>query len=356
MDAILRSLLHDEVYSFSPAEERKVFLKKERTLVQFQIQDEWVNQELGGILKESIEPTASASLLSYFPGRGPHLAMRRIQKYLRRYKARTPLKERRLYVLKRDIREYTDRIPLGDNSPLWKLLLKKNISRSLFQSIQNSLRVPLYSSEQKEEYCRCFGVPMGSHLTPWIANLYLEEFDQWIQAIDSDALYIRYGDDLLWISPHSEKAQQVSTEIPKKLLLLGLEVHPDKILDLSWSGSGSLGTSSFDYLGKKILWNQTIGISGKHRRDLLRIARRHFLSIKLQLKDFSSSERCGVLLNAVEDLFSKGWRGNPKFQSQVREIRNPIEIKSLRIDVLREAARIEFGSTHGYFIRKLKAP
>jgi CRISPR-associated endonuclease Cas1/group II intron reverse transcriptase/maturase len=73
---------------------------------------------------------------------------------------------------------------------------------------------------------RSCGLAQGSPLSPLLANLYLDCFDEQIQA--TGARLIRYGDDLLVLTRTREQAEQLLQQMHASLRALGLRLKPEK--------------------------------------------------------------------------------------------------------------------------------
>lgn len=343
---MISKLLETQLHEFDVALEYEVILDKPRLLIKYSPKDQLVTRALALSLKIKSSNSVSESVLSYVPGRGPLKAIKRIQNFAREYINRTPLKERGLYVVKRDIKNYTDSIPLSDSSPIWDNLKKLNFTDTYYTNLKNALRVEM-TRDEGNQFQRIAGIPMGSPLTPWIANLYLNEFDSWMEQFDPDSLYIRYGDDILWITPNKKRYEEMISLMDQEIEKFGLKFNAPKSQSFLWSGNGFNGSSNFTYLGVKIFWNQQLGLTSRRRKELMSEVKLRIQSIK---ETSNAPKDMGLALN---DLMTTSWRSSPSLKSHLNLITSPGEWRSIRFDIAREIHRAEFGSTRGYHFRKI---
>ncbi|MCX7689037.1 MAG: CRISPR-associated endonuclease Cas1 [Fimbriimonadales bacterium] len=94
----------------------------------------------------------------------------------------------------------------------------------VMRCVRAPFRLPKGGKEQVHERTR--GLAHGSPLSPLLANLYLDAFEEEIQA--SGARLIRYGDTLFILTRTREEAEQVLQRMHAALHALGLRLKPDK--------------------------------------------------------------------------------------------------------------------------------
>jgi CRISPR-associated protein Cas1 len=70
------------------------------------------------------------------------------------------------------------------------------------------------------------GIPQGAVISPLLANVYLDDFDEIVS--DSDLKLIRYADDFVVLSRSRKRILQAQSEVRDILEEMGLELHPDK--------------------------------------------------------------------------------------------------------------------------------
>ncbi|CAO97262.1 antiviral reverse transcriptase Drt3a [Erwinia tasmaniensis] len=102
------------------------------------------------------------------------------------------------------------------------------------------------------------GVPRGIELSSLLADLYLQEFDEWIKRIDGVFLYKRFVDDILIMTDHKVDGKSILTSIknklPANLCVNDLKTKIIKIKKRTHSPNDVKGklAAIIDYLGYKI--------------------------------------------------------------------------------------------------------
>ena len=93
------------------------------------------------------------------------------------------------------------------------------------------------------------GMPLGNLTSQFFANLYLNEFDQFVKHKLKAKYYIRYVDDFVILHESKEKLEKWKIEINNFLIdKLKLELHPSKSHVLRLSGG-------INFLGFRIFYN-----------------------------------------------------------------------------------------------------
>lgn len=102
------------------------------------------------------------------------------------------------------------------------------------------------------------GVPRGIELSSLLADLYLQEFDEWIKRIDGVFLYKRFVDDILIMTDHKIDVQTILSSIkqnlPANLCINDLKTQVIEINKRNSSLNDVKGqlAATVDYLGYKI--------------------------------------------------------------------------------------------------------
>lgn len=138
------------------------------------------------------------------------------------------------FVLESDIQSFFDNVN-------WELLLKKieilyggdPVSGLLKQWIE----APVYFEGRRIK--RTKGLPQGAVISPLLANLYLDEFDE---ALQDDFKLIRYADDFVVLCKSKEQAEEALAAAKKALENLNLEIKPSKTNIVTFD-------DGFQYLG-----------------------------------------------------------------------------------------------------------
>lgn len=279
---LARTLTRGE-YELAPASVRRVLIEdKERTIFSLRLTDLIVHGVITDLLQEAMAPRLSPRLYSYRKGRSWWSAISDFARYVQAHRRERPdPRQRGLYVLRRDVEAYTDSIPVGDRSPMWRML-RTALSASISLDEQDwRLIIGTVRPEAYEREGRVFmlsrGVPTGLPISCALFNLYLEPLDRALHAVP-DAFYARYSDDILFAHPSAGVVQAASETIDRVLHDLGLGVSADKRRDLYLTAAGRRSgdwpqarpAMAVPLLGCRISANGLVSLSRKKVRRLLR--------------------------------------------------------------------------------------
>ena len=119
-----------------------------------------------------------------------------------------------------DIRSFFDQIPHG---PLRKVLKKivpdKDVLRLIHQWLETGTpRTGLLRARR--------GIPQGAVLSPFLCNLYLNEFDWRLSGKNQS--FVRFADDFLIFTPDRRAAEAARNFAGQVLERMGLALHPRK--------------------------------------------------------------------------------------------------------------------------------
>lgn len=138
-------------------------------------------------------------------GRGPSYGLERLIKHIKSFEGRP------LYVMKFDIRHYYPSIDLDIlKNALRKVIKDKGILK-IFDAIIDS---------------HPNGLPIGNYISQLLANLYLNEFDHWVQR-DLKLIILRYCDDVVLLGNSSKELCNALKKVKSFLKTLKLEVKKD---------------------------------------------------------------------------------------------------------------------------------
>lgn len=166
--------------------------------------------------------------------KGTHFGMRRVKKFLQAARSQYgPSQD--IYCLKMDIRKYFPSISWDIlikilekqiESPDMLKILKTIITTHTLTDLNRKIitDTKILSSEERR------GIPIGNLTSQLFANIYLNEFDQFIKHQLKIKWYARYMDDFLIIHPDKKYLWQLRAQIEEFLRIqLKLQLHPDKI-------------------------------------------------------------------------------------------------------------------------------
>ncbi|WP_419788199.1 CRISPR-associated endonuclease Cas1 [Pseudodesulfovibrio sp.] len=125
------------------------------------------------------------------------------------------------YVLDADITCFFDSVP-------WDRLFAKLDAFFPFDPVVRLLKLwttaPVMFDDRRIE--RSCGLPQGSSVSPLLANLYLDEFDE--ELLGADFRLVRYADDFVVLCRDMDAAKAAWNKSAQALHKLGLSLHPDK--------------------------------------------------------------------------------------------------------------------------------
>jgi Reverse transcriptase (RNA-dependent DNA polymerase) len=306
-------------YEIEPAQIRTIVANgKLRTVFAFRLSDLLIHGVVAGIIEEVLAPRLSSSLYSYRKAQSWWTATAALASYFREHRrAQTETRCRGLYVLRRDIDSYTDSIPVGDSSPVWRMLrglFEAPGSRDALQPADWRLleRVvrPEAFAESGELFTQFRGAPTGQPISCVLFNLYLSSLDADLEQIPG-GFYARYCDDFVFAHPDASVARAVDSRIRETLAPLYLTLNESKSRDLYLTGAGrrseewpeAKGTTVVPFLGCLISAHGTVALSREKRRRLLADLRHRALRTARAAKAVSPETTgrlvCGVINRAL---------------------------------------------------------
>ncbi|MCF6354758.1 MAG: group II intron reverse transcriptase/maturase [Candidatus Polarisedimenticolaceae bacterium] len=163
-------------------------------------------------LQPLLEKEFEQSSFGYRPGLSVDMAVRQVIRY--REQGYT-------WVVDADIKSYFDEI---DHTLLLLELSRHIQSSSIIQLIRTWLRTPI--QDEESSWTPIKGVPQGSPLSPLLANLYLDWFDEQLQA--EEQRLVRFADDFLILCKNRAAAEEALELTDDLLNALTLELNEEK--------------------------------------------------------------------------------------------------------------------------------
>lgn len=271
-------------YTPSPVVRRKEIPKSDggvRKLGIPTVTDRIIQQAIAQQLMSIYEPLFSDGSYGYRPGRSAKDAICKIKEYAEQGYTKA-------VVL--DLSKYFDTI---NHVKLLNLLRQNVKDERVIQLVKRYLKSGVMENGvviPTEE-----GSPQGGNLSPLLANVYLNEFDQ--EFSRRGVPCIRYADDIVLLAK-SERASQRLLESSTKYLedTMKLKVNREKSRTVS-----VFAVRNFKYLGFCF---------GKGKNGVfIRVHQKSFKKFKDKLRKLTSRSRCGSIAAAMKriEVSARGW-------------------------------------------------
>ena len=243
--------------------------------------DRIIQQAMAQQLMPIYEPLFSDGSYGYRPGRSAKEAILKIKEYAEQGYTRA-------VVL--DLSKYFDTL----NHELLVNILRKNVKdERVIQMVKRYLKSGVMENGVVIETAE--GTPQGGNLSPLLANVYLNEFDQEFRRRGVPC--IRYADDIVLLAK-SERASERLLETSTKYLegTLKLKVNREKSRTVS-----VFAIRNFKYLGFCL---------GKNGRGIyIRVHTKSWKKAKDKLRMLTSRSRCGSIVKTMKRIkvYMRGW-------------------------------------------------
>jgi retron-type reverse transcriptase len=274
---------------------------KPRHIHKATVRDRILHHAIFTILNPIFEPTFIAQSFSCRIGKGTHKGIQMLAEIVNKLN-RNGYKD--VFVLKCDVRKFFDSI----NHDVLLRILAKRIKDPDAMWLLSEI-VESFTSGQSNLF-ECKGVPIGNLTSQLFANVYMNEFDQFLKHKLRVKYYLRYTDDFIVVS--NDKKYLCDLIEPIKQFLkseLTLSLHPYKVTIRKFS-------QGIDFLGYIILpYHRQLRTKTKKRifRKLFRRMKEHKQGlIPLEKVEQTLQSYLGVLSHAdsyalAENLRNQYW-------------------------------------------------
>ena len=202
--------------TYRPLPLRQLFIPKKdgqwRELGVPCVRDRIVQQALLQVLHPIMEKEFEPSSFAYRPGRSHLMAVRQVAQWRDRGYD---------WVLDADIVKYFSNI---EHSRLVAEVRERLAADWVLELIRAWVEVGVLS--QGGIVLPCKGVPQGAVISPLLANIYLDDFDEQLAALGHKL--VRFADDFVLLSRSRQRLIAGKAEVARLLNEAGLLLHPDK--------------------------------------------------------------------------------------------------------------------------------
>ncbi|HAU66051.1 TPA: RNA-dependent DNA polymerase [Candidatus Uhrbacteria bacterium] len=242
----LQEELVSGTYVHSPYEPFTIYDPKQRLIHKACVKDRVVHQAIVNIIEPLFEKRFIHDSYSCRVGKGTHVAVRRLQTFLRREGKNNT---KTVYALKCDVRKFfasvSHEVLLHQLSQSIDCIKTMALIKGIIQS---------YSTSHGT------GIPLGNLTSQLFANVYLHELDWYVKQTLRTAHYLRYCDDFVLLVPSIAEGMRLADNVDLFLQeRLRIQLHPYKVCVRTVK-------QGVDFLGYRVLEHAVILRTGTKKR------------------------------------------------------------------------------------------
>jgi len=185
-----------------------IYERKQRTITAAPFRDRVVHHAIMNVVGSDADSIFSSHCYACRTCKGVHRAVDQYQQWAKHYK----------YVIKLDVKRYFPSIDHRVIKNQLKELVSDNRVFMLFDRI-----IDAYEDQSGK------GMAIGNLTSQFFANLYLNEFDHWVNNDLGITAYLRYVDDFVLLANDKNELWSAAERIALKLNDVKLILHPNKI-------------------------------------------------------------------------------------------------------------------------------
>ena len=310
----LHKELQNKTYINKPYVPFYVYDPKKRHIHKAEVRDRVVHQAIYRVLYGIYDKHFIYDSYSCRNKKGTHKGVKRLEEFTRK-ESKNYSKD--IWILKCDISKYFDSI---DHDILRDILFKENLddnTKWLLAQIIDSfhkntyIRDSVYMKNDKNktynsiyaiaeiDYCiKPLGLPLGNVTSQLFANIYLNEFDQFVKHKLKVKYYIRYCDDFVFVFKDRKYLELLIPQIASYLKNgLSLNLHPRKVEIRKLSqGIDFLGYVTLSHY--RVLRTKTKKrILKKFRKGIKEEAKQSYLGILSHCKGYKIQKQLNISHN-----------------------------------------------------------
>lgn len=217
--------LQRKTYRHGPYEGFYIKDPKQRHIHKATVRDRILHHAVFSVVNPIFEPTFIPTSFSCRVGYGTHKGVDVLEKITRKVSENGT---QPCFVLKCDVKKFFASVDHGILLSILERKIKDNDVMCLLRAVIGSYETaPVKNRGQK----RPWGIPIGNLTSQLFANIYMNEFDQFVKHTLRVKYYVRYTDDFAIVSDNSEYLEKLLLPISEFLENeLALNLHPNKII------------------------------------------------------------------------------------------------------------------------------
>lgn len=191
---------------------------KVRHISKASVKDRVVHHLVSNILEDIFDRTFYAHSYSCRKNKGTHKA---VEAFIKMSRAASKNNTSPLYALKCDIKKFFASV---DHQILYRQLDRKIMDDDFLWLLKGIIESFDTDSMPK-------GMPIGNLTSQHFANIYMNDFDQYMKHTLKVKNYIRYADDFIILANNKKYLEEILVKITEFLeISLKLTLHPDKVI------------------------------------------------------------------------------------------------------------------------------
>ncbi len=251
---------------------------KNRWIFQYPLPDLILHYCVADYIKLKTEHLYIENLFSYRKGKNSVQALQLVNNYIRQHKNKTSDKKLwGLFVIRKDISQFSDSIESDEESMLYKMLLPyiSELNAKDLETVKSCLNPACKSNLEPDQFKKLGHLPMGSPIVGFLTNFYLNKMDNYLSQNKND-LYIRFGDDILYITSYAINSTNSDNYINTFCKNKGLNFNVKKTYNTYLTSAGvpikganeTRRSTYFEYLGMKINFNTGIELTSEKYKNI----------------------------------------------------------------------------------------